>query len=227
MRSRSFFERITSAFKPNILRKLREHLGSREGEMNSKTTSEHEASLVRSGASSNLIRLDERWFDAWLDPSSKILDATDEHSWISYPPQVRHIRRPEQLVPWHQDAGYSALLGPRHHRQLITCFIPIDDDPSARTTLLFDEREQDEALPHQPIGLHGAAVPNSLDAPTKYFNLELGDCLVFGDLTMHSSYTPPGCKTERRSLEFRLIKPQDAIQSKDYFDVHHGRMTRL
>jgi len=59
-----------------------------------------------------------------------------------------------------------------------------------------------------------------------HFDLTLGDALVFGDLTIHRTFLPPGATVERRSLEFRLVRPDEAIADKDYFDLDSGLFVR-
>ena len=51
------------------------------------------------------------------------------------------------------------------------------------------------------------------------FNLERGDALVFGDHTIHRTFTPPAKRVDRMSLEFRLIKEVDKLPDRDYFSL--------
>jgi hypothetical protein len=64
------------------------------------------------------------------------------------------------------------------------------------------------------------------DAERAHFALELGDALVFGDLVPHRTFFPAGALPERRSLEFRLVRPEDALDGKDYFDLTRTAFTR-
>jgi hypothetical protein len=113
-------------------------------------------------------------------------------------------------------------MGPsREHRQIITCFVPLDDDPFNRVTLQFTSEEPD-FLEHSPTSNgFSAGLENKTFKDTHHYNLNLGDCLIFGDFVPHRSYAPPKTIWNRTSFEFRAIKPEDALENKDYFDIQN------
>jgi hypothetical protein len=185
---------------------------------------DRERQSVARGEGSDSLRLRRRWFDVWADPDPHLLASVRPYTWVIFPPQVRHISASHHHVPWHQDAGYIRLLGPRRHRKVLSCFVPLDDDPDNRSTLQFCRSVQSE-LAHIPRAGFAAGL-DMRPSDVVHFDLSLGDCLLFGDLVVHRTFTPEGALTDRRSLEFRLIDPRDAIPDKDYFDIERQAFTR-
>jgi hypothetical protein len=222
---RRSFRHAPGLFDPEVLRRLRRYLDEIEPQRQAQAASPREAKAIARGESSDALRLDPRWFDAWRAPKAALFEAIGPYGWVVYPPQVRLVRALSHRVPWHQDAGYQRLLGPRAHLHHITCFVPIDDDPGNRTTLQFARLTLDE-LPHASRDGFGAGVAEIPESELVAFDLALGDGLVFGDLALHRTWVPPGACVERRSLEFRLVRPQDSIPDKDYFDVRAGEFVR-
>ncbi|MGH7894973.1 MAG: hypothetical protein ACREQL_09900, partial [Candidatus Binatia bacterium] len=166
-----------------------------------------------------------RWYEAWSKPARDPGAVLGPFTWVTFPPQVRTVRAPAHRVPWHQDAGYQRRLGARAHRQVLTCFVPLDDDPASRATIQFAAAPEAE-LAHAPLDGFGAGIAAPpLRALTSYA-LTLGDALVFGDLVLHRTFVPAGAVIERRSLEFRLVHPADALDAKDYFDLASGAFVR-
>ena len=224
-KTRVFVKHVKGMFQPTLLREIRAFLNKVEAERQALAQSERERQAVSRGETSDALRMDVRWYDVWRSPSSLALKTVGPFTWVVYPPQVRLVREKNHFVPWHQDIGYQKMLGPRAHKRLITCFIPIDDDPAKRTTLQFAREEMPE-LKHVPMDRFGAGLENPNFKDLAQYELELGDALVFGDLTFHRTFVPPQGIVERRSLEFRLIQPSDALENKDYFDSKSGFFVR-
>lgn len=172
----------------------------------------------RLGTGTDSFRLDARWYDMWRTVSERVVQDLRPYTWVIYPVQIRHISRPEHLVPWHQDVGYQALLGRHSHRQVITCFVPMDYDADRAATLEFAIGEF-PLLHHAPQGDHGACIIGAPFARTVKFDTSFGDALIFGDHAPHRTVVPRGGRIERRSFEFRMIDPADAVPDKDYFDL--------
>jgi hypothetical protein len=212
-------------FSPEVLRTLRQHLATLRGTALAQGASEREQRAIARGESSDALRLDPTWFEAFLYPSRALLEAIGPHEWVSYPPQVRRVRSDAHLVPWHQDVGYQRLLGARAHRRHITCFVPLDDDPQRRPSIEF-ARSSVAELAHVARDGFAAGLDATPDGERVAFALALGDALLFGDLVPHRTYVPDPARPERHSLEFRLLRPADAVLDKDYFDVRSGRFTR-
>lgn len=211
---------------PVVLRRLRLHLESVAAERQARAASERERRAIARGESADALRLDPAWFDAFRAPSPALLAALGRATWVVYPPQVRSVRCAEHHVPWHQDVGYQRLLGGRGHGRHVTCFVPLDDDPAARPTIEFACGAMPE-LDHVARDGFGAGLAVTPDGERTRFALALGDALVFGDLVPHRTFVPDPARSERRSLEFRLVRPCDAVAGKDYFDVLRGSFTRI
>ena len=81
-------------------------------------------------------------------------------------------------------------------------------------------------LDHVPGKGFGATLSDVNFSKLEHYELELGDCLIFGDLAVHRTFMPPGGMIERESLEFRLVRPDDALDIKDYFDIQAGGFVR-
>jgi len=215
-------------FNPAILTELRDYLLAIESNKNSSADlNERERAAVERGESSDALRMDQRWYEVWrtLSPAGRSL--LGPFSLVRFPVQVRHVRGESHKVPWHQDAGYIRLLGTNAPRQVITCFIPLDPDPQTRTTLQFAEMQANVEFEHRKAGAFGAGIEQLAPKRIYHFDLALGDALVFGDLAVHRTYTAPGAKLERCSLEFRLLVPEDGVAGRDYFDVDTSRFIQI
>lgn len=204
-------------FSPALIKEFREYIAGLE--TNQQAQTEREKTAVRQGVGSDALRMDSRWFDLWRDPN--LLSLVSPYTWIAYPPQVRMVRKAEHLVPWHQDIAYQRLLGARGHDEVITCWVPLDEEPIKHATLQFAHAEVQE-IEHVPMGNFGAGLSQQEFSQVRHYELETGDCLLFGCLAVHRTFVPPGARIERQSLEFRLLRPDVARDNKDYFDIESG-----
>ena len=220
-----FLKHGRGMFEPEVLRGLRKYFSAREGEQYAGPLTERQKAAQKIGVASDALRMEPIWFDAWRNPTEHTWDTIGPYSWIISPPQVRHMRGAPALVPWHQDMADQRLLGPRAHKELITCWVPLDEEPSGRVTLQFCLDEIPE-MEHLSMGAHGVVVETLESDNLALFELELGDCLLFGALTPHRTYVPPEAPVDRHSFEFRLIRPEEALDTKDYFDVGTGLFVR-
>jgi hypothetical protein len=220
---RDFIDHVSQLFDPRHLTQLREQFEDFES-LKFNKLSEREEKAVQRGEASDNFRLQEVWYQVWHEINIEhILKIFSPFTLVLYPPQVRFVRSNNHNVPWHQDIGYMRLLGERGHNQVITCFIPLESNPSNCTTIQFaldyKESNQSQEYSHQPTDSFGAGLVNTNFKKIIHYELELGDALVFGDFTPHRTFTPSNCKIERRSLEFRLVQPKHALLGKDYFDI--------
>lgn len=222
---RSRVAHVRAAIAPDVLRVLRAYLERVSAERQAQAATARERSAIERGEGSDALRLDPIWMDALRSPSRALLDAIGDATWVAFPPQVRSVAASHHLVPWHQDVAYQRLLGPRGHDRHVTCFVPLDEDPARRPTIEYVVGRFDE-LPHDAASGFGAGLPEAPAGPHALFELALGDALVFGDLVPHRSVVPDPRRPERRSLEFRLVRPCDAVAGKDYFDISSGAFTR-
>ena len=223
--SHTFIEHVQGAFDPEILRSLRRYLENIQTERQAQTISIREKAAIIRGETSDAIRLDVRWFDPWRTAKPAFVKFLQPFSWIAYPVQVRMVREASHLVPWHLDLAYQKALGIRGHRQIITCFTPLDNDPSQRATVEFS-RSEVPCLEHKPSAGFAAGILGQDFGQLVHFALRQGDCLAFGDLALHRTHIPVGAKLQRSSIEYRLIQPADALEDKDYFDIESGLFTR-
>jgi hypothetical protein len=223
---RCFLDHVRGMFPRTKMQALRDHFLKVEEARGRHAASEREQKALLRGETSDAMRMEDLWYDLWRDPAPAILDAIRPFTWVLFPAQVRHVRAAvSHEVPWHQDIGYMRLHGARAHRQIITCFVPMEPDPSKCTTLQFS-RDRTGELVHGSMNGFGAGLDGSRFNDLVHFDLAFGDALVFGDLVLHRTYTPPGAAVERRSFEFRLIRPEHALDNKDYFDVERGAFVR-
>ena len=225
--NRIFIEHAQGLFNPAILTKLREQfIAFEKNDALKANVSEREAAAIERGESSDRMRMQDCWYDVWRNPVSKekLIEALDPFTWVMFPVQVRHVRtNAGHAVPWHQDAGYMKLHpAEKRHNKIVTCFVPIEAEPRNHTTIQFctDNKDQpDIAFDHEAMAGFGAGLDGNGYKNVFHYDLNLGDALVFGDLALHRTFTPEGAQVQRRSLEFRLIDPADALPGKDYFDI--------
>lgn len=222
--SRVHVSHVERMFDPAVVHRLRAYLDQVHAERQALARSEREAAIARQGAGSDALRMDRAWFDLWRHPTARLREAVGPFCWIIFPPVVRVMTRADQRVPWHQDLAYQRLLGARGHERIITCFVPLDDDPARRPTVEFCASEERE-LEHHGEGIFAAGLTGEFPAG-RHFLLRQGDALVFGDMALHRTYSPPDGPPERASLEFRLTRPEDARPGKDYFEIASGQIAR-
>ena len=176
------------------------------------------------GVAPDAVRVDRRWYEIWeradLSPFLAKCLGFDQ---MVFPPQIRHVRKPTHFVPWHQDIAYQISMGLRGHKEVATCFVPLDDEPSRHTTLEFALRKRQEARPHIDAGIFHNALKNASFKKTVAFDLRLGDFLFFGALIPHRTFRKPYHREERLSMEFRVTRRAAVIPGKDYFDLKTRR----
>lgn len=221
--ARTFVEPLRGFFDVDRLRFLREELTRLEAKALSETLSDREQRFESIGAASDEIRLRADWYEIWRGLDRERVDRLRPFTWVVYPLMVRHLKQHAHIVPWHQDQGYMRLLE-RRPAQIVTCWVPLEEEPSKCTGLRFS-LEPLEELPHHPEGPHAACLDGEFPNAVSH-DLALGDCVIFGDLVPHSTQMEPGLRRERRSLEIRLVRPDHALPGKDYFDIEQGRFVR-
>lgn len=206
--NRTDFLHIKSAFNPRLLAELREQLRVkfRQQEINS----DRDKAAQHHGVGNDTLRFDPTWYSPWESFDNVLL--LNGYTMVNFPPQLRWVREQHQLSPWHQDKAYIEKLG-----QVLTCFVPIDDSPSKYSTLEFTEASGEVKHFYDGIYNGPAMIPES--KRRTYFELELGDCLLFGDLAPHRTAVPMYATLPRFSLEYRLSKPTELVAGKDYFDI--------
>lgn len=214
---RSFVRHEQGLFDPAVMRRVRAHYDAIEAERLARIADQVDAERVEVGAATKALRFDPMWHEPWVHAPADVADRLRPFTWLTFPIQLRHITENSHLVPWHQDIAY-ALRMPRQHRQLITCFTPLEPNPAEVSGLAFALGSFD-LLEHVARPGHGACIENIEFENVVTFDLALGDCMAFGDHSPHVTTPGKDGKFNRRSFEYRLIMPQDALPDKDYFDI--------
>lgn len=222
---RHFVRPVRGMFDPALLRQLRQEYDAlKQDGVAYAGLSEREQRMESIGATRDSIRMRERWYDIWRGRPGQ-LEQLRPFTYVTYPLQIRYLTKAVDIVPWHQDEGYMKLL-PARHTQVITCWTPLEDRPYECTGLMFARGHHWPELEHHGAGPHGACLADE-DFPDFYHErLELGDCMLFGDLVPHKTLMAPHLKTERHSFEIRLVMPEHALPGKDYFDLETGRFIK-
>ena len=229
--NRYFFSNVEDLFDKNKLTELRELFikSAKDNNTPDKVLTERELKALERGESSDKMRMQDAWYSVWTSPSGNknLAELFDPYTYVTFPVQVRHVRQANHKVPWHQDIGYMRVLKDKGHQQVITCFIPIEPEPYTCTTVEFaDDEIAKTEISHENLDGFGAGLNGDNFKNKIHYNQKLGDALVFGDFALHRTYTPEGWNVERRSLEFRLIKPEHRLANKDYFDIKLGKFIK-
>ena|SRR5579862_6805054 len=183
---------------------------------------------IQLGVAPDAVRLRSEWNEIWKKADlSKMWKVVPRFTQVTFPPMLRTLKTRQGEVPWHQDEAYMISLGKRGHREIITCFVPLDDDPHNHPSLEFSLNPTQEAIPHVERDGFSAnrfdlaeSVKVGLSPPIR-FDLDLGDCLIFGKHVLHrTSFRPFAART---SIEFRLTTLDARIAGKDYFDLKSMR----
>ncbi len=230
MNSRLFLKHERNLFDPGLLANLRIKMDAlRHAHEKRSSLTQRELHAVNRGESADKTRMQSHWYRVWQsgDSHSRLVRTLSPYRYVTFPVQVRHVTAVNHYVPWHQDIGYMKLLGNRAPKQVMTCFIPLEPEPSQCTTIQFaldnfHDKQMQEYV-HQSVNQFGAGIINHNFSDLKHFPLSLGDALIFGDYVLHRTFLPDGCQPERRSLEFRLVKPEHVLPGKDYFDIITGQ----
>lgn len=219
-KNRNFIIHASGLFDANSIKELiAKFEQNNEKYISINNITDREKNAIDRGEASDLLRLQEYWYNIWKT-SDNLLDFFKPYTYITFPPQVRHIKAIDNKVPWHQDIGYMRLATTKAPDQVITCFVPIELEPKNHSTIQFSSDPRGlEELKHELVGKFGAGITVNDFTEPFHFELNIGDALVFGDYTIHRTFTPEGCNIERRSLEFRLTTPELAIPNKDYFNL--------
>jgi len=216
--SHHLLKHIKHAFEPDILTSAKKRILDGINRCDKSSLSEREKIAVERGEAPDSLRLDTENYDLWNNTSNEMIKSLDNFLWIYYPPQFRNIQKEVQEVRWHQDAGFNKALGDKAHKQIMTCFIPLDEKPYERVTVQFS-REIYSYLEHAPTSNGFAAGLERDFTDLIHFDLELGDAILFGDFVPHRTFAPFDSKWQRSSFEFRLVRKVEALENKDYFDL--------
>lgn len=215
-------------FPHDVLRRLRERIAARRAVIKADDERSRQAEEV--GVAPDALRLSEEWYEIWKAADlSRFRDYVPAFSEVLFPPQIRIVRDLRALVPWHQDATYMDALGKHGHAEMITCFVPLDDDAENRPTLQFcvdPEQQPIQAVVRKDAVFNKFDVAEA-DVPAagkcSTFPLRLGDAFVFGKHVLHRTHVVSDEFRERSSMEFRLTTAKTVIPGKDYFSLNTMR----
>lgn len=214
---KNFVYVLRALFDPKDLAACRAEYAAREAKAPAKSLNER-AGIQ--GVAPDALRLDKRWYEPWLRADlDGFLELCQGYDQMTFPPQLRHVRKTAHFVPWHQDIAYQLSMGPRGHSEVATCFVPIDENPAGHTTLEFALAAGQAPRPHKDAGVFQNALEDARFERTVSFELDPGDALFFGALIPHRTYQKPEHVQERYSLEFRITRKPRTIKGKDYLDL--------
>src|SRR6266446_5739186 len=158
----NFVQVLRALLDPTVLRRMRGEILAAEQFSGPSLNPRAETQ----GVAQDALRVDRRWYEVWRGVDlAPLLQACRGYDQMIFPPQIRHVRTPTHFVPWHQDIAYQMSMGPRGHRRVMTCFVPLGD------VLLFGA-----AIPHRTIVPPGCA-------PTRVsmeYRLTRGDSMIGG-----------------------------------------------
>ena len=220
-------EHIKNGFNKATIKNIYHEFASlAEDKENNNPKSEREEKLKSQGIMNDKIRMSKEWYKLWEEFSFS--DKTNDFELVMYPVIVRNIKdSSKHNVPWHQDSAYmNALPESKRPSEVMTCFIPIEENPFNHSTVQFaytENQSEEQFWEHQGfVGNYGLGIEDSKLPRIEnkfHFELELGDSLLFGDRILHRTYVPTGKISKRKSLEFRLIKRLDMKKGYDYYDL--------
>jgi hypothetical protein len=220
---RHYLAHAKGLFSPESIDMVYRHFEAIEQTRQTELRSTTDEQRVRIGAATDALRLDDMWYEPWRQFAPESLERNRPFTWVLFPVQLRHVTVINHLVPWHQDIGYVRRMQ-RIHARLVTCFVPLDPDPANGSTLEFAVGPHHEAT-HRPVGDHGAVIEQDF-AETVRFELKRGDAILFGDHVPHRTVAAANGNIDRRSFEYRLVVPSEALDDKDYFDIEANCFVR-
>lgn len=210
-------------FDPDRLRAVRRKIETEWNQL--AVRDERGAEGLKVGVAPDTLRLREEWYSIWETTNLSLLTRhIPQFDQVIYPPQIRTVRDRPSFVGWHQDIAYMRALGARGHSEVMTCYVPLDEDTSGRPSLQFYINPEQSAIAHDD---RADAMFNSLrlykrDEPAescKTYELRLGDAFLFGKLVVHRTHAMTDSFSPRTSMEFRLTTRPGSIKGKDYFDL--------
>src|SRR6266446_5364762 len=173
----NFVQVLRALLDPTVLRRMRGEILAAEQFSGPSLNPRAETQ----GVAQDALRVDRRWYEVWRGVDlAPLLQACRGYDQMIFPPQIRHVRTPTHFVPWHQDIAYQMSMGPRGHRRVMTCFVPLDDEPARHPTIEFALTLQQEPRPHVDGGIFHNVLPDASFDETRVFELNLGDVLLFG-----------------------------------------------
>jgi hypothetical protein len=179
------------------------------------------------GVAPDEIRFDHTWYNLWKSVSPEKIYELRPYTRLMFPIQIRRILQDDMLVPWHQDVTYQYLRKNGGQDHLITCFVPVEPEPTTVPTVEFAVGEF-PTITYEQLGNHGATLELSDFPDTIHFELNCGDALVFGDHALHRTYVPANVESFARwSFEYRLVRPEDCLSGSDYFDIEEKVFIRI
>jgi hypothetical protein len=138
-----------------------------------------------------------------------------------YPPMVRTIKNELSFVDWHQDEAYMKMSKVRQ-KNIITCFIPLEDDLINKPNLQFIENKDNVEINHKDKKTLVNSVYIDEIIKGKMINptINMGGCYIFGQKVIHRTFSKNKNFEPRTSLEFRITNEESLIKNKDYYNLH-------
>jgi len=218
-------------FKPEDITDLNRYIKKSLSEYEPKN--ERDRELLDYGVAPDEIRLNEKIFDVWKRADLSILPKELEaYKYIIYPPMIRNVKKGFDFVPWHQDVSYIRNIKHKKHNNAIICFTPLDENPSEKSTLEFCFKKGEVELEPVFRKEHKVNVFDLKDEDTPKesecisFELNRGDVLMFGMLTLHRTFIKDETMLDRLSTEFRITREDNILKDRDYFNIESSKMTK-
>jgi hypothetical protein len=130
-----------------------------------------------------------------------------DHLW-HFPFQARRMNPAHACghLPYHQDCAYTL-----HYPRFLTCWLPLIDTGEHAPGLEVLAANVTEKLGHNVEGRWEAKLVQAL--PPQYANAQvvrpitqLGDVIIFNELTLHKTFVSPGMNQLRYSMDARCIR---------------------
>jgi hypothetical protein len=222
---RNFLIVARGIFKKGDLKLMRESIIEKSSNSNYSQTEQKK--IEKFGIASDQIRLNEEWFQPFQNATlSKLKEVVPEFNQITFPPMIRAVKNLQSFVPWHQDSKYvSDARGISGHDEIITCFVPLNENPDDHPSLEFSLNPNQGIVNH--IVREGITY-NKYDLPKENYpvaedcfrpTLSLGDALIFGMDTLHRTFSLKTSFKPRYSVEYRITKLSQIKVGKDYYDI--------
>lgn len=221
---------VRSFFDPVPLKALREKILLRIKGWTPQKGDARQELAEELGIAPDEARLHQDYFDIWKTAGLQAVEPSiGKFDKVTFPPQVRTVRDRKSFVPWHQDEAYMLAMGPRAHKEVITVFLPLNDQPVHHPSLEFVNNPEQGPVRH--ITRPGYVL-NSFDLPDTEKphpsvcltpELKFGDVFIFGKRVLHQTWFPEGDFQPRLSMEFRVTTPASMISGKDYYDLKTQR----
>ena len=178
------------------------------------------------GVAVDEVRKSTDYYDIWEDDKILAQEIFKKYSYIMYPPMIRTVKDKKSFVDWHQDEAYMQMA---RVKNIITCFIPLEDNLINKPNLQFIDNIENKEIVHKDKKtiINSIYIDGVIKGEKINPSLSLGGCYIFGQKVVHRTYTNHESFDKRTSLEFRFTKEKSLIKDKDYFDLKLKKWVKI